>query len=43
MAKINYGGGVPAKFLKDSLPWTEGQPYKDEYERCEALRLKMNL
>lgn len=36
-------GGVPAKFLKDSHPWTDEQPYKDEFEKCEALRLKMNL
>ena len=37
-------GGVPAKLLKSSIkPWTEEQPYKDEYERCEQLRKKLNI
>ena len=36
-------GGVPAHCLKSHEPWTEEQPYKDEMERCEALRKQMNL
>ena len=36
-------GGVPARFLKTARPWTEEQPYKDEVERCEKLKRKMNL
>lgn len=37
-------GGVPGKLLKVGIaPWTEEQPYKDEYERCEKLRKKLNI
>ena len=36
-------GGVPARFLKTARPWTEEQPYKDEFERCESLKVKMEL
>lgn len=36
-------GGIPAKFLKKSQPWTEEQPYKNEYERCEELKQKLGL
>lgn len=35
--------GVPARFLKTARPWAEEQPYKDEVERCEKLKRKMNL
>lgn len=34
---------VPARFLKTACPWTEEQPYKDEIERCEKFKRKMNL
>lgn len=34
---------VPARFLKIACPWTEEQPYKDEVERCEKFKRKMNL
>lgn len=36
-------GGVPAKVIKQTLPWTEEQPYKDERERCEKLKKEMGL
>lgn len=36
-------GGVPARCLKFSRPWTEEQPYKDCVERCELLKKKMGL
>lgn len=37
-------GGVPGKLLKDGIaPWTEEQPYKDEYERCEELKANLNI
>lgn len=36
-------GGVVAKPIKECLPWTEDEPYKDEYERCEKLRKKMKV
>lgn len=37
-------GGVPAKSLRDGVkPWTEEQPYKEEYERCEKLRKELNI
>lgn len=35
--------GGPAHNLKLSRPWTEEQPYKDEYERCERLRKELGL
>lgn len=34
-------GGVPARSLKTSQPWTEEQPYKDCVERCEKLKNKL--
>lgn len=42
-AVLGRAGGVPARFLKTARPWTEEQPYKDEVERCEKLKRKMNL
>lgn len=36
-------GGIPARSLKPSRPWTEEQPYKSEFERCEALKKEMSL
>lgn len=36
-------GGVPARSLRPSRPWTEEQPYKEEYERCERLREELGL
>ena len=40
---MRLGGGVTARFLKESLPWTEEQPYKDEMERCERLKIEYGL
>lgn len=36
-------GGIPARSLKPSRPWTDEQPYKSEFERCEALKKEMSL
>lgn len=36
-------GGVTAKYLKKSNPWTYYQPYKDGFERCESLKKEMGL
>ena len=42
MSLVNKGGTCFA-LLKTTRPWTEEQPYKDEFERCEKLKRKMNL
>lgn len=36
-------GGVIAKYIKECRPWTEEQPYRDEYERCEMLKKELGL
>lgn len=36
-------GGVVAKKIKDLHPWTDSEPYKNAYERCEQLKKKMNI
>ena len=35
-------GGTP-KVIKKARPWTDEYPYCDENERCEKLKIKMEL
>lgn len=36
-------GGVPAHFIQEKRPWTDGEPYCSEVQKCEVLKRKMGL
>lgn len=42
-AEDQLWGGVPARFLKKSEPWTNHPLYLDEVNRCETIKKRLGL